>query len=219
MRPRNLAGLDDGEIAVIRTLVLVVVCAIALGAGIWLGRGTETPQLPEGVVLYDAPRTLGEFALQDKNGQAFTPDGLKGKWSLIYFGFTHCPDICPGSLAMMKRIRDAMPEASSPLQYMLVSIDPERDTPEILKNYVEFFDKQFLGVTGDLAAIETFSRRFGVAAIKVEDSSLPGGYTVDHTSVFALVNSDGNVAGLFPSPHKVDTVVAGVSAARKRYGS
>jgi len=204
---------------VIRTLVLVVVCAIALGAGIFLGRGTTAPALPEGVVLYDAPRTLGEFALKDKNGQEFTPAGLQGRWSLIYFGFTHCPDICPSSLATMRRIREAMPDASSPLQYMLVSVDPERDTPEKLKNYVEFFDESFQGVTGDLAAVEAFTRRFGVAAIKVEDSSLPDGYTVDHTSVFALVNSDGNVAGLFPSPHKVDTVVAGVDAARKRHGS
>ncbi len=201
----------------IKTLIIAAVCAISLTAGIMLSRNSTTSELPEGTVLYNQPRALGEFTLEDKNGAEFTPAQLKGRWSLVYFGFTHCPDVCPGSLAKMKRIRALIADTHPALQYILVTVDPERDTSQRLKDYVEFFDESFQAVTGTPNKIDAFIRRFGVASVKVEDDAMPGGYTVDHTSVFALVNTNGNIIGVFTSPHKVENVVAGIDAARKRF--
>jgi len=203
----------------IRIISLVVVCAVALGAGLYLGRhgfSTPTEAVPEQVVFYPEPRSLGEFELVNGDSAPVTKASLTGRWTVMYFGFTHCPDICPNSLSLLNKVDADLGDEGQGVEYMLVSVDPERDTPQRLKDYVKYFNADFKAVTGTLDAITAFTRQLGVVAIKVEDDAMPGGYTVDHTSVFALVDPNGNLAGLVTAPHTVDNVSAGIRAALAR---
>ncbi len=203
----------------IRILTLVVVCAVALGAGLYLGRhglGTPEKALPEQVVFYEKPRALTEFSLVSEENTPLTKESVSGHWTVMYFGFTHCPDICPNSLALLNKVDAELGEIDDAVQYMMVSVDPERDTPERLKDYVRYFNPGFRAATGSLESITAFAKQVGVVAIKVDQDDMPGGYTVDHTSVFALLNPQGNLSGLITAPHTVDNVAAGVRAALAR---
>lgn len=203
----------------IRILTLVVVCALALGAGLYLGRhGLNSPSatLPEQVIFYEQPRAISEFSLVTEENTPLTKEAITGRWTVMYFGFTHCPDICPNSLAMLNKVDTELGEEAASVQYMMLSVDPERDTPEKLKNYVQYFNPNFKAATGTLDSITAFTKQVGVVAIKVDQDDMPGGYTVDHTSVFALLNPQGNLAGLITAPHTVENVSAGVRAALAR---
>ena len=103
-----------------------------------------------GAVLLDTPRKFSEFELTDHHGELFTSAQLKGKWSLLFFGFTHCPDICPTTMATAAKLYESLSfEDKGKLQVVMISLDPERDTTEKLFQYVPYFNKEFIGVTGN----------------------------------------------------------------------
>ncbi len=129
------------------------------------------------------------------------PARLKHRWSLLFFGFTHCPDVCPTTLGMLAQTEKALanlPDERRP-QIVLISVDPQRDTPQQLASYVKFFSPSFTGVTGTQDAIDDFARALGVpVAISPTDN---GDYTVDHSAAIFLVDPDGAMRALFSTPH------------------
>src|SRR6185437_16293691 len=133
-------------------LILSVAALCAALAGFWLARKLDSPapQLASGTWLPQA-RPLADFHLVNDAGQPFSAAQLQGAPSLVFFGFTHCPDVCPTTLAKLAQVKKtgALPQ----LRVLLVTIDPQRDTPPVLSQYVHAFDPQFIGLTGDTAAI------------------------------------------------------------------
>ncbi|HEX4971863.1 MAG TPA: SCO family protein [Steroidobacteraceae bacterium] len=154
------------------------------------------------------PRPLPPLALVDQNNQPFGADRLRGGWSFVFFGFTSCPDVCPvtmSALAQTRKLLADLPEPSRP-RVVMISVDPERDTPERLAAYVKGFDPAFVGATGTKPAIDELAQRMGVL---VATRPLDGdAYTVDHTTSLFLVGPDGALRALFSAPHEPDKIAA-----------
>ncbi|MCP4699418.1 MAG: SCO family protein [Gammaproteobacteria bacterium] len=194
-----------------RTIILVVLSIIMLGAGgvRWMFlRGEPSAELR--VVLWPQPEALSAFTLVDQRRQSFNLERLKGKWTFIFFGYTHCPDICPVGLtvlsAIYKRIKNLNPEAASNTQTVFVSVDPERDTPELLSDYVAYFNPEFWGVSGSVPEIDKFTRQLHAAYIK-EPPGPSGGYLVGHTSTFFLIDPEARLYAFFSQPQIPETIV------------
>jgi protein SCO1/2 len=187
------------------TWLLVLLALVAAAGGVWVAKRTsdEAPQLTSGTWL-PQPRPVPEVSLVDQSGKPFTNQNLEGHPTLLFFGFTHCPDVCPTTLA---RLAQVVKTANVPdLKVLLVSVDPERDTPELLARYVHAFSPDFGGVTGKPEQIERFAKEFGVAIAKVD---LGGGeYTVDHSAVVSLLDRKGQRVALFTPPYEVAPVAA-----------
>ena len=137
----------------------------------------------------------GPFKLVDQNGQAVTEEVLKGKPSLIFFGFTHCPDVCPTALFDMSELYKALGNDGDKVGAYFVSVDPERDTPAVLKEYLSSFDPRLRGLTGDPAAVAAVEKAYRVYSKKVPLDG--GGYTMDHTALVYLMNKDGQFIAPF----------------------
>jgi len=156
---------------------------------------SSRPVLASGTWLPEA-RPVADFHLIDSRGRAFTRATLLGRPTLVYFGFTHCPDECPDTLASLARVKK---EAGLPgLQVLFVTVDPARDTPAVLAGYLRHFDPGFLGLTGDAAEIHRFAASLGIGITRV---SLPGGdYDFDHTMAILLFDSRAREVGVFTPP-------------------
>src|SRR5690606_23657827 len=139
-----------------------------------------------GAIVFDKPRIINEFQLIDHNAEAFTLQNLKAKWTLVYFGFTHCPDICPTTLAKLSQVvKQLDDDIANETQVLMISVDPARDTPEKLQEYVPYFHPDFIGVTGEFVQIMSVAQNVNVAFNKV---MLDDDYTVDHTGNIVLIN-------------------------------
>ncbi len=195
------------------TWFLVLFALVAAAGGVWVAKRTsdQAPQLTSGTWL-PQPRPVPEVSLVDQSGQPFTTQALKGHPTLMFFGFTHCPDVCPTTLA---RLADVVKAAKIPdLKVELVSVDPERDTPEQLARYVHAFSPDFGALTGKPEAIRELAKEFGVAIARVD---LGGGeYTVDHSAVVSLLNRQGQRVALFTPPYEVASVAADLHSVADR---
>lgn len=138
-----------------------------------------------------AGRLGGDFTLVDQDGKTVTAADYAGKYRLMFFGFTNCPDVCPTTLQMIADAWKAAPDLAGKVRVMLVSVDPERDTPAALKQYVTYFDPSFIGLTGTPEQVGAVLKAYGVYAKKVplEDSALK--YTMDHSAFIYLYGPDG----------------------------
>ncbi|MGP8034663.1 MAG: SCO family protein [Steroidobacteraceae bacterium] len=178
-----------------RLWILVALAACAALAGYWLAHqlDREAPTLASGTWL-PTPKALVDFHLIDDGGRPYTSADLLSAPTLVYFGFTHCPDVCPTTLVKLAQIQK---QAALPaLRVVLVSVDPQRDTPAVLSRYVHAFDAAFRGLTGSPEEIARVARNFGVAVNRVD---LPGGdYTMDHSAIVFLVSRAGVVAIFTP---------------------
>jgi len=160
-----------------------------------------------GIILLPEGRSLPAFRLVDQNGQPVSAAHLEGKWSLLFFGYTFCPDICPATLAELRELRGKLPaELLQRLRVVLVSVDPARDTPEQLARYVGYFAADFQGWTGELDEIQRLSSRLGIPFIPA-DNSKPG-YTVSHSGNLALIAPDGKQQGFIRAPLNTARLVA-----------
>jgi protein SCO1/2 len=190
---------------------VVLIVAFALGlfaAQRWFsGQSPPVPALAR-ATLYPAPQDLGDLALSDQDGKPFTTDAMRGQWWLAFFGFTQCPDVCPTTLATLARTRTALEDLPAPEQprVLLISVDPERDTPERLAAYVHYFDPRFVGATGTLPEVAATAKRFGVPYAKV---SLPGGgYTLDHGAGVFIVDPEAAIVAYSSAPHDASVLAA-----------
>jgi protein SCO1 len=190
----------------LRARWLLAAAALCAGlAGFWIARELDrgAPQLASGTWLPQAKPVI-DFQLTDTIGRAFTRDDLAGAPTLVFFGFTHCPDVCPTTLLKLAQVRRRT--AIAGLRVLFISVDPQRDTPPVLGLYVHAFDPQFQGLTGDSQTIARLAANFGVAVNRVE---LPGGdYTMDHSAVVFLLDARARIAAIFTPPFDVAALAA-----------
>jgi len=155
-----------------------------------------------GLFVYDVPRRISEFELTDQYGEPFTQEWLKGKWSLLFFGYTYCPDICPITMATIRQFEEILKgtEAEGQTQVAMISVDPERDTPEKLRAYVEFFDDDYIGATDEFIKVFTLARQLNIA-FGYQPVGDDGSYLVNHSGEIVLINPNGHFHGMFKIPH------------------
>lgn len=206
-----------------RTKTLILVLAmISLVTGSWLvylyqsaTAVTKESLRNDGFFVYDTPTTLQPFDLVDQDGEAFDNRALAGKWSLIFFGYTFCPDICPLTMASMKQFYDLLEDAgeADDVQVVMISVDPKRDTPEVMGNYVTYFNPGFIGVTGEYAEILRLTRQMNIAFsyTPIDDEN----YLVNHNGEVMLVDPDGNNVGFFKPPYRPDFMLQNFRAVKK----
>lgn len=206
----------------ILTRAVLPLLAIAVGAlaGMWLARDSAgVPPPLEHATLYPAPRPLPTFELVDQNGRRFDPQRLVGQWTILFFGYLHCPDICPMTLATLAAARRELadlPPALQP-QVVLVSVDPERDTVDKLAGYTTFFDPAFLGVTGAPDQVKRLADGVGVVVMPGTPDDY-GNYGVDHSTALFLADPAGAVAAVFRAPHSPDGLAGDYRAILDRIG-
>ena len=159
-----------------------------------------------GLYLIEPARDLGSFNLIDTNEKEFLPQDFKGKWNVLFFGFTFCPDICPITMRMLSRIeKEIDSQELDKIRIFLVTVDPVRDNPNQLKIYLKNFSENFTGLTGGLDQIYNFATRVNAPFTPINNSKDPY-YTVDHTGSIVLIDPDGNYAGFFRAPHNQDKI-------------
>jgi protein SCO1/2 len=186
-----------------------LVAIVAIAAGILLSwavlERSSAPTLAK-ATLIDPPRQLPPMAFIDEQSQPFGPERLRGHWSILFFGFTYCPDICPTTLALLAQVEKQLADlpAEQRPQIVLVSVDPKRDTPERLAQYVKSFSPTFTGITGEQDAVHEFALKMGVP---VAISPLPdGNYTVDHSAAIFIIDPNGAWRAISSTPHQAAVI-------------
>lgn len=198
-----------------RTIVLI---AAGLLLGVLIGLvtipGAMQAVLPKGgVTAIGQARVGGPFSLVDQTGKRVTDADFRGKLMLVYFGFTFCPDVCPSGLQVMAAAIDAVGPKASDIVPVFITVDPERDTPQQLANYVPSFHPRLLGLTGSLAEIEAVAKAYRVYYKKVKDEKSSAPYTMDHTSIIYLMGRDGRFVTHFTHATPVATITAALKKA------
>ncbi len=162
-------------------------------------KGISETELRElGYYGFPSPREIEDFQLFDQTGSPVSLENLKGQYSLVFFGFTYCPDVCPTTMGVLRR---AMAHMQTRPQVIMISVDPERDTPEVLARYVPSFDPEFIGYTGEFDQIANLATQVNVAFGKVP-GKMPNTYTVDHSANLVVIDPNGRYAGFIKAPHQ-----------------
>lgn len=190
-----------------RNILVAIGLAAVLAAGIFLGLRTQAPSEPKYALVLPAPNPVPEFSLVDQHGNPADQTVFEGQWDLVFFGFTHCPDICPTTLQVLSTAKTTLEKrGQSPLpRIVLVSVDPERDSPEIMSQYVDYFGDDNLGITGSLEEVRKLTSGLG---IYFEKQSADGDdYVVDHSAAVLVIDPDGGFHALFSGPHVVENYV------------
>ncbi|HUO83052.1 MAG TPA: SCO family protein [Gammaproteobacteria bacterium] len=183
-------------------LLSLVLAAVALALGAASAHWLRMSGSPSGALVLDPPRPMPELDLLDHQGRPFDRARLAGRWSVLFFGFTRCPDICPATLIALAGASgrlDDLPPGQQP-QVVFVSVDPMRDDPGTLARYVPHFDPDFTGVTGELPAVQTLTDALGVAVSYRRQAE--GDYSVDHTAAVFLVDPQARLRAIFTAPHE-----------------
>jgi protein SCO1/2 len=206
---RNSINLKNSHMML---LTLLVVLTVVVGS--WLVRNSNEHDLQDDIpsdlksALLPEPLPLTTFRLTDQHGQAFGLDRLKGKWTFIFFGYTRCPDVCPTTLAVMKNIATILERDPRNIesQFVFVSMDPERDKPESLGAYVEYFKPGFIGITGNQAQLKVLGRQLNIEARRIKEGA-PEGYLMSHTSSIMLIDPSARWYADFPPPHERASII------------
>lgn len=193
---------------------LIVMAALALAVGLWAGSRWLGPAVPalQTAVMYPSRLVVPDFGLQRADSRALTQADLHGHWTVVFFGFTHCPDVCPVTLAAFKQVWSVLSAqgATDKVRFAFISVDPERDTPEQLARYVEFFNKDFVAATGTDDELTRLTRSLGLVYARIPDPT--GGYSVDHSASAVIIDPQGRRAGLFRPPFEVGPISADLLA-------
>ncbi len=192
----------------VKNLLIAVALGVALAAGIVVAlRQADDAATPLTATVLPAPAALPAFRLVDDDGKDVGPEVFEGHWNLVFFGFTQCPDVCPLTLQTLSQARrDLEAAGQSPLpRIVLVSVDPERDTPERLKAYVDSFGSGNLGLTGETAEIRRLTDALGIWFARVGDDS--DHYGVDHSAAVIVIGPDGRYRAVFSAPHEAGAFV------------
>ena len=192
-----------------RTTATILLVAVAVGLALWvaprwLPRPAAARPALKAVQLLDHPRALPAFTLRQSDGTPLVPGELKGHWTLVFLGFTHCPDLCPTTLAQLAQAQKrwaALPDATRP-RVLFVSVDPDRDTPDAVGEYAHGFNRESLAATADVPALEAFARSLSLVFAKVP---APAGapadqYEVDHSATIAVLDAQARMAGVIVPP-------------------
>lgn len=183
----------------IRRLLIVelVVLALVLVVIGWFFWQSRLARMTLNGMLLDPPQDVPAVRLQGSDGQLHSVTDFRGKVTVVFFGYTHCPDVCPMTASTVTRARALLGDQAGDVQFVFVSVDPERDTPERLASYLAKYDPSYLGLTGDEAAIQELATAFGVHYAKVESSSALG-YLVEHTASTFVLDREGRLRAVLP---------------------
>ncbi len=205
-----------------RAFVLLIVIALAAAGGLWsaqrlLGASASGAAVPPSMpavasmTLLPTPRVLPAFSLQQSDGTPLTADELRGHWTLVFLGFTHCPDVCPTTLAQLASAQKqwaALPKATRP-RVLFVSTDPDRDTPKITGDYAHAFHADSLAATAPVPVLEEFARSLSLVFMKVAG---PGGgaddYSIDHSASMIVLDPQARMAGVIVPPFDPKAITA-----------
>jgi len=207
-----------------RTTGIILLIALAAGLGLLAAQKVFAPadtasQWPdtEAVTMYPQPRPVPEFSLRQSDGTQLTLGELQGQWMLVFLGFTSCPDVCPATLAQLAQAQAqwaSLPESTRP-RVLLVSVDPDRDTPVRAGEYAHAFHPDTLAATADVPTLEAFATSLGFVFMKVPGEGFeenPSNYTVDHSSGIAVLDPQGRVTGLIRPPFDPRAIAADLAA-------
>jgi len=194
----------------VNKLLYVIVALVALAAGILGFYKSFYLAQPEHALYYNQPRALKPFQLTDHQGNAFTNEQVKGKWSWVFFGYTSCPDVCPTTLQELNYVYDDL-TAIADNQVLLVSVDPQRDSQEKLSKYIAYFNREFKALRADHGVLFPFARNMGLMYAITDNKSDNhdhdnNEYLVDHSASIVLVNPDGQIAAIFKPDQEVGQV-------------
>jgi len=197
-----------------KAIALLLSVAILAAAFLAWKSGQDRDVRPSAQIedyLFWQAKALSDFQLKRAGNGTLGLNDLSGKWTFLFFGYTHCPDICPVTLAVLGevfRILDRTPDPASQTQGLFISVDPGRDTPESLAEYAAYFDKRFIGATGSVAQLDAISRQIGVFyTIQKPEAGRPAdSYPVTHSSTIFLVDPQGRLYAKFPPPHDAQEV-------------
>jgi len=191
------------------TLILAVTVTVSIvGVVLYQGGRVDRSDLEKlNATVFRIPRTISPFELMDHNGKLFNQDSLKGNWSFVFFGYTNCPDVCPNTLSIMNvmanKLEKNQPDKVIP-RFAMVSVDPSRDTVEVLSKYIPYFNNSFIGLTGTSSPqIDAITKQFGIPYFIKKESPADTQYEVQHSGAIILVNPEGNLHALFSAPHDV----------------
>lgn len=188
-----------------RFLTFIIFAILALGLGLGVNRchsiKNQITQPIAGTSL-NQPQPIPEFHLINGSGGPFTNHNLKGHYSLLFFGFSHCQSICPLTMTMLAQLYTDLKVEKLPLpQVIFITLDPKRDTAKAVNAYVKAFNPNFIGLTGPSAGIRQLSKQLGVVYIQAQQSKASDNYQIDHSGTLYLINPEGKLAAIFSPPH------------------
>ncbi len=193
------------------TVTLVAALGVILVLGVLAGRmfhGPARATAVAGMTVLEPASPLPEFRLHDQNNQVFDLARLQGKWSYVFFGYTHCPDICPTTLVVLRDAQKIAGGREQGVQYIFVSVDPDRDKAITLKTYLPYFHPEFIGVTGGHGELMRLTRGLGAY---YESGAAPGGsYEVHHSAAIFLIDPEARLRALFAGPHDAARLAQGL---------
>ena len=199
-----------------RVALLVAIAVLAGGLGLWTSQRMHAPAAAppptvKAVTLLPSPRVLPAFELQQSDGTPLNADELKGHWTLVFLGFTHCPDVCPTTLAQLAGAQKqwaALPEATRP-RVLFVSADPERDSPKLTGDYAHAFHPDTLAATAPVPQLQAFARSLSLVFMKVPGpSGAADDYSIDHSAAMVLLDPQARMAGVVQAPFDVRAIAA-----------
>jgi len=210
------------------TLLLIVSAVVAMSAGLWLAQSTNTnedslsaPRIQG--AIFPTEKLVKPFKLIDHLGDEFSNKNLIGHWSIVFVGYTHCPDICPTTLGLMSEVyRELSLQKMAPPHVIFLTIDPERDTPKVMNSYIEYFNAEFTGLTGTLANVEKFTKNLNAVFRKAPGLGgeiTKDDYLMDHSSALMLINPQGNLQSILTAPHTLGNVIDSIIKSRAYHSS
>ncbi len=195
-----------------RKAFIILVSLAAITTGMWFSfQLAAPPPVPGTATVLPATSELPEFSLLNQHGEVIGRDVFEGQWDLLFFGFTQCPDICPLTLQVLANAQQQLAEAGrqAPPRIVFVSVDPERDTPDVIGEYVDHFGDDSLGITGSMDELRKLTNGLGIFFEKLEPDE--ENYSVAHSAVVLVIDPDGQFHSLFGTPHEAENFVHDLS--------
>lgn len=213
----------------------LLIAALFVG-GYFIGKAITSPQqaptptsAPSGAGIVNPPYQLQDFTLTDHHGEPIQLSDLRGKPVLMFFGYTHCPDVCPGTLAIYKRVKEALGNQADDVSFVMISVDGERDTPDVMAEYLSRFDPAFIGMTGTQEMLEQIGEEYGLVTERVsvqevtenhadghgqdhEEALDSDHYFVEHTSPSFLIDADGYLRLVYLYGAHPDSIATGIQS-------
>ena len=200
---------DNKQFGFKRILIAMIVAALAMATGIWAARAVlehKSVQDELAATRFPTAREIAPFSLVDHNNAVFDNSVLRDRWSFVFFGYTNCPDVCPTTLSVLNSVAQKLGDLDEDIRFVFLSVDPERDTPEQLAQFVSYFNGDFIGVTGTPEGIEQLTRQLGVMHLRVQPEEGASSYLVDHTASVFLFDPDSRYHAVFSPPLSAEAI-------------
>jgi len=205
-------------------LILIIAAIAAMAGGLWLAQVNPPPQQDTPRIqgaIYPQAKHIENFSLLNQDNETFNKNNLQGQWSLLFVGYTLCPDICPTTLTLMSEVYwELKDQELEPPAIIFLSIDPKRDTVDVVKKYVEYFNKDFIGLTGESKQIAQLTRNLNAVYRKapgLEGKITEDDYLMDHSSALMLINPDGDLQSILTAPHSIRGVIDSLLKSQSYY--